>query len=98
VDGIQEQLPETEILLLGILPRGESPADPLRQKVAQVNDRISDPAGDRVRFLDIGAGFLEPDGTISPAVMPDFLHPSLLGYEIYTASVWWELRQMLGSE
>jgi lysophospholipase L1-like esterase/Ca2+-binding EF-hand superfamily protein len=98
VDGIQEQLPETQILLLGILPRGESPADPLRQKVAQVNDRISELAGGRVRFRDIGAGFLEPDSTISPAVMPDYLHPSLLGYEIYTASVWWELRQMLGSE
>ncbi len=36
-----------------------------------------------VRYLDIGGRFLNPDGTISKELMPDFLHLSLRGYEIW---------------
>jgi lysophospholipase L1-like esterase len=96
VDELGQQLPHTQVLLLGILPRGQSPADPARQQIAQVNRLIAGlDDGRRVRFLDLGGGFVQPDGTISPAVMPDFLHPSLLGYQIYTISVWQPLMELL---
>lgn len=95
VEEIHTQLPKTQILLLGLLPRGQSPADPLRAKVAQVNTLIAGLEGKGVTFLDIGADFLQPDGTLSSRVMPDFLHPSLLGYQIYTAALWEPLMALL---
>jgi lysophospholipase L1-like esterase/Ca2+-binding EF-hand superfamily protein len=94
VDEIHAQLPKTRILLLGVLPRGQSPADPFRAKIAQVNALIAGLEGG-VTFLDIGADFLQPDGTLSSAVMPDFLHPSLFGYQIYTAAIWETLLTLL---
>lgn len=93
---IQAQSARTQVLLLGIFPRGRTPAEPLRQSIAQVNARIAAlDDGDRVRYLDIGNNFLQPDGTISPLVMPDFLHPSEWGYLVYTASVWPPLVELL---
>lgn len=99
VNEIRDQLPRTQILLLGILPRGQSPADPVRTRIAQVNDMIATLEDEsRVTFLDIGSRFLQPDGTISPAVLSDYVHPSLWGYQIYTASIWNPLLALLGQE
>ena len=56
------------------------PADapPLTKvRVAQVNELIAPlENGQWLSYLDIGRNFLQPDGTISPTVMPDYLHPS----------------------
>ena len=41
----------------------------------------------RVTFLNIGAKFLQPDGTITREVMGDFLHPSAKGYEIWAEAI-----------
>ena len=43
--------------------------------------------GDHVRFLDFGGAFLDQDGSLSPLVMYDYVHPTLFGYEIETAWV-----------
>jgi len=40
-----------------------------------------------VFFMDINQKFLEPDGTLSKDIMPDFLHPSLKGYEIWAEAM-----------
>jgi lysophospholipase L1-like esterase len=99
VTALEEQLPQTRILLVGILPRGQTPDDPLRAAVAEVNRLIAGlDDGGRVTFLDVGGWFLQPDGQISPKVMPDFLHPSLLGYQIYTAAIWLPLIELLPQE
>jgi beta-glucosidase len=96
VSEIHAQLPATRILLLGIFPRAQSPFDPMRARVAEVNAMISTLQGvNGVTYLDIGRNFLQPNGTISPAVMPDYLHPSLLGYDIYTISIWNTLIDLL---
>ncbi len=79
--------PATRILLLGIFPRGASP-DATRAKVNAVNERIAKLDGhDGVTYLDIGHVFLEPDGSISKDVMYDFLHPSALGYDRWSAAM-----------
>jgi lysophospholipase L1-like esterase len=98
VGEVRGQLPNTRVLVLGVLPLGQGPADPLRGEIAQLNGllaRLDDGGG--VRFLDIGGRFVQPDGTISPAVMPDFVHPSLLGYQIYADAVRGTLLQMLAA-
>jgi lysophospholipase L1-like esterase len=84
---IHERSPATRILLLAIFPRGQRP-DATRAKVDDVNRllaRLDARAG--VTFLDIGATFLEADGSISPDVMYDFLHPTAKGYAIWSAAM-----------
>ena len=90
--------PSTKVLLLGIFPRGFSAADPARAEIAQVNAVISSRADDQhVWYLDIGRAFLQPDGSISPAIMADSIHPTLLGYEIYQEQIWPTLNGLLSS-
>jgi lysophospholipase L1-like esterase len=89
VDLIRVSSPGTKVLLLGIFPRAFSPADPLRAAIAQVNALIPPLADNQhVWYLDIGNAFLQPDGSISPAVMLDGVHPTLLGYEIWQQQIW----------
>jgi len=84
VKTVQEKLPRSHILLLGIFPSGEFGDDPLRQKIAEANKTISTLGTDStVTFLDIGSVFVEPDGRISSTVMPDFLHLSADGYRLW---------------
>ncbi|MHC4948546.1 MAG: GDSL-type esterase/lipase family protein [Planctomycetota bacterium] len=96
VAALRERLPETRILLLDIFPRGERP-NPQRGKVLQVNQllrKLDD--GDHVRFLAIGHRFVEADGTISRDVMPDFLHLSPAGYEIWAEAIEAPLAELMG--
>jgi beta-glucosidase len=39
--------------------------------------------GRSVRYLDINASLLKPDGSLSREVMPDLLHPNEKGYAIW---------------
>ncbi|HZO92713.1 MAG TPA: GDSL-type esterase/lipase family protein [Candidatus Baltobacteraceae bacterium] len=96
VAAIRERLPDACVLVSGILPRG-APDDPRRAKADAVNARIAALAdGDRVRYVDAGAGFVAPDGTIPSALMPDGLHPSEAGYEVWAAALAPALRELLG--
>jgi lysophospholipase L1-like esterase len=88
IDEIHQKLPETKVLILGIFPRGADPSDPtvaeMRNKIHFVNQGLAKlDDGERTRFLDIGDRFLGADGTISPDVMKDALHPTAAGYEIW---------------
>ncbi|HMB02809.1 MAG TPA: platelet-activating factor acetylhydrolase IB subunit [Isosphaeraceae bacterium] len=83
VSKLRQKLPESKILLLGIFLRGRKPG-PVREGLAAVNEAISSlDDGKRVKYLDIGKSFLNDDGTISGAVMPDSLHLSRKGYRIW---------------
>jgi lysophospholipase L1-like esterase len=84
----QKHFPQAHILLLGIFPRAQLPTDPLRAKLAQANQIIAKlDDGKTVTFLDITAKFLQPDGSISKDMMPDFLHPTEKGYEIWAEAI-----------
>jgi lysophospholipase L1-like esterase len=88
VQRIHEKLPNTKVLVLGIFPRGRNPVNPqvaeMRAKIKFVNEGLAKlDDGEKTRFLDIGDKFLSPDGTISPRIMPDALHPNRAGYQIW---------------
>jgi lysophospholipase L1-like esterase len=84
----KKRCPWAHIILMGIFPRGETPADGGRQKVAAVNAIIKSlDDGRRVTFVDITPQLVEPDGTISKDMMPDSLHPTAKGYEIWAAAI-----------
>lgn len=97
VDAIEAASPSTKVLLLGLLPRGASPADPLRAEVAAVNARLSGLAdGDRVRYLDLGPAVTLPGGAIAANFLaPDFVHPDARGYRLLTAAIEPTLASML---
>jgi lysophospholipase L1-like esterase len=87
VKELRTRLPESKVLLLGLFPRGEK-NDPVREQVKEVNSqlvRLDD--GKMVKFLDIGSRFLEADGTLSREIMPDLLHPSERGYQIWAEAM-----------
>ena len=87
VKGLRTQLPKSKILLLGIFPSGEK-VDPVRDKEENINVRLAAlNDGKWVKFLDISQKFLEPDGTLSHDIMPDLLHPSEMGYEIWAKAM-----------
>jgi lysophospholipase L1-like esterase len=79
---IHQYLPQSQVLVLGVLPGKESPTDPYRLAGTQTDALVSQMlAGDpHATFVSIGSVFLQPDGTISDSVMYDFLHPTILGY------------------
>jgi len=88
VERVRAKLPATQVLLLAIFPRGVKP-DAQREKNARASALAATAlAGDKaVRALDIGPKFLEPDGTLTPEVMPDLLHLSPRAYETWAASI-----------
>ena len=101
VETIRQKLPGTKILLLAVFPRGEKPttpekANPGRDKIKQVNGIIAKLADNKnVFFLDIGEKFMEPDGTITKEIMPDFLHLTPAGYQIWADAITPKLTELM---
>lgn len=96
VKEIHKQSPHTKVLLLGIFPRGAKP-NPQRDKLKQVNTIVAklDDGGKTVKYLDIGAKFMEEDGTITREIMPDALHLSEKGYRIWADAVKGPIKDLL---
>ena len=78
---LRRKLPDTRILLLGLLPRGASPDSALRRKTVAIN-RLILRCADRhtVFYADIGGVLLDAQGRLTPEVSPDQLHFSAIGY------------------
>jgi lysophospholipase L1-like esterase len=88
ISELHQKLPDTKVLVLGIFPRGADPKDPktaaLREKIAKVNSELAKlDDGDKTRYLDMAKNFLTEDGTLTPEIMPDALHPREQGYQIW---------------
>ncbi|PKN27484.1 MAG: GDSL family lipase [Deltaproteobacteria bacterium HGW-Deltaproteobacteria-22] len=76
-----DQCPSTRVILMGILPR--EPAS-FMGSIRRINDMLARlDNGTSVRYLDLGPQFLSPDGSIPGALMPDSLHLSARGYQIW---------------
>ena len=89
VKTIHQKTPKTKVLLLAVFPRGEKAGTPIRAKLGKINDIISklDDGGKTVKYLDIGEKFLDKDGNLPKTLMPDFLHLSGQGYEIWADAI-----------
>ena len=96
IDKLRAKLPKMEVLLLDIFPRGQR-INAQRGKILQVNQVLSR-LGDRahVTFLRIGQNFVSPDGSIAKDIMPDFLHLTPKGYEIWAKSIEPTLAGLMG--
>ena len=93
----QTLCPDAVILLQAIFPRGEKADNPLRQKIKNINAALAKLGdGQKVIYVDFGDKFLEPDGTLTKDIMPDFLHPNARGYEIWAEAIQPEVDKVLG--
>lgn len=81
LDLIRAKQPKSKIVLLGVLPRGQTPDNPYRAKIADLNALLPETARAKgALYLDLSRALLESDGTIAKETMSDFLHPTARGY------------------
>ena len=93
---LQQKCPDAKILVLAIFPRGPNKDDKFRQQNEATNAIIKGFADDKkVFFMDIGAKFLEADGTLSKSIMPDLLHPNEKGYQIWAEAIEAKVKELL---
>lgn len=84
LDQLKSDFSKAKIVLLGILPVGQESGTEIREKVIETNVLLESFGGrDGVVFHDIGEAFLQDDGSISPEIMADFLHPTEKGYAVF---------------
>src|SRR6056297_926324 len=96
VEQLSQKLPDTEILLLAIFPRGETPENELRQLNNEINQRIESFAdGETIHFMNINSTFLDENGHLPEEIMPDHLHPNEQGYKLWAEAMLPKMRQLL---
>jgi lysophospholipase L1-like esterase len=98
VKKLRMKLPQTKVLILAVFPRGEKP-NPQREKNAKASEIASKLADNQmVFFQDIGDKFLAADGVLTKEIMPDYLHLSPQGYEIWAASIEPNVAKLMGEK
>jgi lysophospholipase L1-like esterase len=76
--------------------RGAIPAAKLNQKVAEINAIIASlDDGRTVFYKDIGKKFLDQNGGLSGEIMPDYLHLSAKGYDIWGKAIKGDLERLV---
>ena len=95
---LRTKLPNTKILILSTFPFGQKPN--ARRDVIDETNRIVSKLQDNknIFFLDISQKFLNPDQTMEKEIMPDFLHPSAKGYQIWAQAMEPILTKLLGDK
>lgn len=85
---IHSQVPQARILLCAIFPREEN-MNAMRGDVAQVNQSLASAfANDSsVRIIDLCTSFIGADGKIPARLMPDFLHLTPAGYQVWADGI-----------
>jgi lysophospholipase L1-like esterase len=93
---MRKDFPAAKILLLAIFPRS-TPGDPVRDKIAEVNQIISKLDDQRyVFYMDIGPKFLDEKGYFLPDTFRgDNLHPQAKGYDIWGGAVMDKLLELM---
>ncbi len=86
---LRRALPQGEVLLLGILPRGASSAAPDAQAVRETNALLASFGRlPRVTYLDLEGELTDAGGELRPELFaPDRLHLSAAGYEAVAAAL-----------
>ena len=87
----------TRVLIVGILPRGAGPSEPLRAKIVQINQMVARCADDRtIFFADIGPLLLDPNGALPAEISFDALHLTPVGYAIMATALEPEIKRIMG--
>ena len=75
---------------------GTIPAEKLSKKIAEINAIIAKlDDGKTVFYKDIGKEFLDQNGGLSGEIMPDYLHLSAKGYDIWGKAIKADLEKLV---
>ncbi len=85
IEAIHAKAPQAKILLHAIFPRARESEDAKNIAVNQIIQKYAD--GNKVYWLDIRKNLLTPQGELSYEIMPDLLHLSSKGYQIWADSL-----------
>jgi lysophospholipase L1-like esterase len=95
VDKCREKAPAATIVLVALFPRNDNPA--VMPTITRINANLAAMAdGKAVRFLDVNSTLADAQGTLFDGMMPDGLHPSLKGYEVWSEGLKPLLTELLG--
>jgi lysophospholipase L1-like esterase len=105
VEELKRQKPGMKILVLGVFPRGSRgdadpatktvPAAKLNKKIPAINAIIAKLADGRTVFYkDIGKVFLDEEGGLPATIMPDYLHLTPRGYDLWGRAIKGDLEKL----
>jgi lysophospholipase L1-like esterase len=109
VEMIRAKIPTAKVLVLAVFPRGarkdargKIPQNVIEEAAKRmevikgVNAELAKlDDGKNVRFLDINHVFLGQDGQIPWSIMPDQLHPTAAGYQLWAEAMQPTLAQLM---
>ena len=96
IEEFKKRQPQAKVLLLGVFPRNEDAANPLRATIKEINSKLEKLAdNNKVFYMDIGSKFLTADGTLTKEVMADGLHPTAKGYQIWADAIIDKVRTLM---
>jgi lysophospholipase L1-like esterase len=100
VEEFKKRQPQAKVLVLGIFPRNnmrqpeQTPA--IRASIQEINSRLARLADNKqVFYMDIGDKFLTSDGTLTTEIMPDGLHPSEKGYQVWADAMLPRVKELM---
>lgn len=96
VQQLQLAWPNSKILLNAVFPFDQTSSSENRNKVKKLNKIIAKLNNNNtIFFKDYGPLLLQKDGSISPDIMADFLHPTPKGYQIWADAMTPDIQTLL---
>lgn len=96
IEEFKKRQPQAKILLLGIFPRTMAADAPVRATIKDINLKLEKLADNKqVFYMDIGSKFLTTDGTLTTEIMPDGLHPSAKGYQVWADAILPQVKNLM---
>jgi lysophospholipase L1-like esterase len=85
---VRSKVPTVKIILMAVFPREQSPTNPRRLLINEVNDLLRTFAKENnICLVDLGSKMLSSDGTLSTQICDDFCHPTEKGYQIWADAI-----------
>ncbi|RYD37182.1 MAG: energy transducer TonB [Verrucomicrobiaceae bacterium] len=82
-------------MVLSVFPRGADANDPHRKLNDAINSEVAKLADNKTIFVqDISSSLMQADGTLSKDIMPDLLHLSPKGYELWADAIGPKLKEL----
>lgn len=80
---ILDKLPNTQIVLMGILPYGNKPnhRDIINKETNSIISNFPE-INPKIHYVDIGSHYYTEEGRVNSKLMPDYLHPNAEGHMI----------------
>ena len=78
---VNQKLPDTKILLMGILPYGYTPN--YRDNINKATNKLIAKFPEKnsnIHYIDIGHVYLDEQNKVTDKLMPDYLHPNAEGH------------------